>query len=165
MKKQTSVVIAVVVLVVLIAIAAVVFFDRSVDAMLGLNFGASIATTTPATVATTTPEHGGMRGGFVMGSIAVLNDNGFTLSLVDGSTKTVTLTATTTIQSYATASSTPTTITTDQLSVGEQVFVIGMPAPDGSITARVVRTGTFPTIMSHGKGAGPGSGGGLMQPE
>ena len=165
MKNSSKIVIAVVILLV-VAIAGVLYFDHSVDAMLGLNFGTPVATTTPTTMGSTTPNgrFGGMRGGFAMGSIAVLNDNGFSLSLADGSTKDVTITATTTIENYASASSTPTTITFDQLSVGEQVLVIGAANIDGSITARTVRTGTFPTMPNRGNKR-PGGGGPPMQSE
>ena len=95
----------------------------------------------------------GMRAGFVSGSIEVLNDNGFTVTLLDGTTKVVDLTATTTLQNYTSATAAPTTITSDQLSVGEQVSVIGAPNADGSVTARTVRTGT-PPVRTGGYGSG-----------
>ena len=168
MKQSTKVIIGIVVVVIIALIAWLLLANKTVDQMLGLA-PAPVATTSPSTImGTTTPggRMGGMRGGFAMGSIAVLNDNGFTLSLQDGSTKTVTLTATTTIQNYASASSTPTTITTDQLSVGEQVLVIGSANADGSITARTVRTGTFPAMAARGgRGGGPGNGGGKAEPQ
>jgi hypothetical protein len=174
MKQSTKVLIGVVVLVVVALIAWLLLANKVVDQMLGLG-QAPVATTSPSTMGTSTPggHFGGMRGGFAMGSIAVLNDNGFTLSLQDGTTKTVTLSATTTIQNYTSASSTPTTITTDQLSVGEQVLVIGSANADGSITARTVRTGTFPAMSARG-GRGPGgqgnghgsaNGGGNVEPQ
>lgn len=90
---------------------------------------------------------GGYRNGGITGSIEVLNDDGFTLTLADATTKDVNLSATTTIQDYTDASSTPSTITADQLAVGEQVSVIGAPNADGSIDAREVRVGNFPTMM------------------
>lgn len=104
-------------------------------------------------VGTTTPHgYGGMQGGFATGSIEELNGTGFTITLSNGDTKNIDLSATTTLQNYASASSTPTTITADQLSVGEQVSVIGMPNSDGSINARMVRTGDVPTRGAGGYG-------------
>jgi hypothetical protein len=125
--------------------------NPAIAAELGINHG-----TSSQSMASTTPNgrRGGMRGSFTTGSIEVLSDNGFTLSLQDGTTKVITLTSTSTLQNYASASSTPTTITSDQLSVGEQVLVTGSANADGSITARRVLTGTFPTTMRGGYGRG-----------
>jgi hypothetical protein len=115
-------------------------------------------------IASTTAYSHGMRGGFVTGSIEVLNGTGFTITLANGDTQNVTLAATTTIQNYATASTTPTTITADQLSVGEQVQIIGMSNSDGSITARIVRTGAVPARNAGGFGGGNRGGGTQSQP-
>jgi hypothetical protein len=164
MKKSQTIVIGIIVLVIVLALGGWYAYSnpRIADA-LGLrhgygmggmmqdNYGPNNSSTTPGRFA-------GMRGGFATGSIEVLNDNGFTLTLSDGTTEVVDITATTTLQNYATASSTPTTITKDQLSVGEQVSVIGIPQADGSIAAREVRTGAAPTMpMGQGRG-GPGGG-------
>jgi hypothetical protein len=149
-KAQTSKII-IGIIIALVIIGGGIWFavtNPAVAAELGLHHGGpttGMASTTP------TGRRGGMRGGFTTGSIEVLNDNGFTLSLTDGTTKNIVLTATSTLQNYASASSTPTTITSDQLSVGEMVQVIGATNADGSITARRVMTGTFPTMM---RGAG-----------
>ena len=83
--------------------------------------------------------------GFVAGSIEVLTDDGFTVTRADGTTQDINLYATTTLENFATASSAPTEISSDQLSVGEQVFVSGTPNADGSIDARKVSTGALQT--------------------
>ena len=102
-------------------------------------------------IASSTDRYGmGVRGGFVTGSIEVLNDDGFVLTLPDSSTKDVILSATTTIEDYTSASTTPSAMTSDQLSVGEEVSVIGEPNADGSIEARSVRFGNFPTMRMGG---------------
>jgi hypothetical protein len=164
-KNNTPLIIGIIVVVIILIAggALLVKSNPSVSAMLG--FHAPVASSTaPIGMrygnASTTSQgrYGGMRGGFATGSIETLNNNGFTLSLSDGSTKDVTLTATSTIQNYASASSTPTKITSDQLSVGEQVSVIGTPNTDGSIDARMARTGTLPAAGSRGNGAGYGGG-------
>ena len=89
----------------------------------------TVAAVTQQTTATSTP-------GSVQGSIEVLNGNGFTLTMVNGDTQDVIITATTTIlQSVGNKIS---TTTSDQLNVGQQVEVQGSPDPDGSVTASKV---------------------------
>jgi len=62
-------------------------------------------------------------------------------------------------------------ITPDQLSVGEQVFVIGSPNVDDSIDANRIITGTLPARSAGGRGFGPhttgiqnGANGGQIRP-
>jgi hypothetical protein len=152
MKLKPPVIIGIAVGLIVIAFIVFAITNPAVATRLGLTHTSSM----PAgNTGTTTPRQFGVRGGFVTGSIEVLNDNGFTLTLSDGTTKDIDLTATTTIQNFTSTSSTPTTITSDQLSVGEQVQVIGSPEDDGSINARFVRTGTLPTMHAGGQGRGP----------
>ncbi|MDR3547779.1 MAG: hypothetical protein P4M11_05865 [Candidatus Pacebacteria bacterium] len=103
-------------------------------------------------MASSTPNlrFGVTHGGSITGSIEVLDDNGFTITLSDGTTKDIDMTATTTLENYASASSTPTSITLDNLSVGEQVYVIGLTDSDGSISATRVLTGTPPARPTGG---------------
>ncbi len=89
------------------------------------------------------------QGEFITDSIEVLNDNGFILTLQNGNTENVILSATTTIDTYTSLKSAPISITEDQLSVGEQVEVVGATNPDNSISARVVRTGALPVLSSE----------------
>ena len=147
--KPPVIIAIVVVVIILIGGAVYVYTNPALAAMLGLKHA-------PAQSTTPNRGFGANRGGLVMGSIEVLNGNDFTVTLSDGTTKDVDITATTTLENYATASSTPTTITPAQLSVGEQVFVIGSPNSDGSINASRVMTGTLPTRSISGRGFGPG---------
>ena len=151
--KKSSLIIGIVILVVVLAGAAwYAYSNPQIAAALGLRHAPAVVQGNNGTGTTTPGGHfGGMRGGFATGSIEVLNDNGFTITLSGGTTKVVVLSATTTLQNYASASSTPTAITADQLSVGEQVFVIGSSNADGSITASRVTTGVLPTA---GRGRG-----------
>ena len=140
MNSKSSVIIGIVTTVIILGIAAFALLHPNFASGLGL----SNAVTNPTPVSNSSPQRFvEMSGGFVTGSIEVLNDDGFTLTLQDGTTKDVVLTATSTIQNYTVASSTPTTITSDQLSVGEQVSVLGSPNSDGSIAASIVRTGAI----------------------
>ncbi len=141
MKSKPSVIVGIVAIIIILGIAVVALLRPNFVSGLGLP--KTPENRTP--VSTTSPQRfEETREGFVTGSIEVLNDDGFTLTLQDGTTKDIQLSATTTIQYYENASSTPTSITSDQLSVGEQVSVIGSPNDDGSITARIVRTGALP---------------------
>jgi hypothetical protein len=160
-KKSNAVWIVLVVIIVLVIAAWVIYANPMIQGELGL--GPHVATTSPNGMASSSPRgYGGMRNGsFTTGSIETLNGNGFTLTLQDGTTKNVTLSATTTIQDYANASSTPTTVTFDQLSVGQTVLVMGTPNADGSITARVIRTGSFPEPGTGGYRGGAGGYGGM----
>jgi hypothetical protein len=153
MKVKPPIIIGIVIAVIVIGFIVFAITNPAIATRLGLTHASPRA----GAMGTTTPrQFGGMRGGFVTGSIEVLNDNGFTVTLADGTTKDVDLTATTTIQNFTSASSTPTTITSDQLSVGEQVQVIGSVGEDGSINARFVRTGALPTMRAGGQGRGAG---------
>jgi hypothetical protein len=152
---KPTLIIAIIVVVIVFGGALYAYMNPQIATELGLRHApmqSGTASTTPNQDGT--HSFNGARGGFVMGSIEVLNDNGFTVTLSDGTTKDINLTATTTLLNYATASSTPATITPDQLSVGEQVFVIGTPAADGSITATRVMTGTLPARPAGGFGSG-----------
>lgn len=144
MKLKPPVIVGIVVALIIIGIAVFALLNPSIVSGLGLKPSEKTISVAAMSASTTPGRFGGMRVGFVTGSIEVLNGDGFTLALQDGTTKDVNLSATTTIQNYATASSTPTAITADQLSVGEQVSVIGTPDEDGSISARMVRTGAVP---------------------
>jgi hypothetical protein len=163
-KRSSMAVWAVIVVIIILVVGAwVVYANPSIQSELGL--GPHVATTTPNGMASSTARRyggTGMHGGtFATGTIETLNGNGFTLQMQDGTTKNVTLAATTTIQNFASASSTPTTVTFDQLSVGENVLVVGMPNADGSVTARTIRTGTFPAPGAGGyRGGGMRAGGG-----
>jgi hypothetical protein len=101
------------------------------------------------TLGSTTPENSdGMYGELITGSIEILNDNGFILTLQNGNTENVILSATTTIDTYASSTAKPTAITSDQLSVGEQVQVVGLLNSDNSILADTVRAGALPMLSS-----------------
>jgi hypothetical protein len=150
-QENKTAIIAGIIIVVLILIAGAwyAYSNPAIAAELGLRPAPSMmaSSTMPGmNMGSTTPgRYGDMRGSFVTGSIEVLNDNGFTLTLQNGNTENVILSATTTINDFTSATAKPTTITADQLSVGEQVQVIGATNSDGSISARAIRTGTFPT--------------------
>jgi hypothetical protein len=170
--KTSQIVIGIVILVIVIGLAGwYAYSNPQIATALGLRPAPAMQTNTLGVASSTPRRFGGMRGGFTTGSIEVLNGNAFTITLANGTTKVVNLTATTTIENYASASSTPTMITLDQLSVGEQVSVIGSPDSDDSITARTVRTGVVPT-MGQGRGGdgqfnnGPhtGANGGVVPP-
>jgi hypothetical protein len=156
------------IIVVIIVLGAGAWYVYSNPA-LAAKFGLRPAPTEQSTTGTSTPRRFGNPGGFAMGTIEVLNDSGFTVTLSNGTTKVIDVTATTTIQNYATASSTPTMISINQLSVGEQVFVIGEPQSDGSIAARMISTGTLPTRGQGGQGGGAGhfrgTSGGTPEPD
>jgi hypothetical protein len=157
--KPTVIIAIVVVVIVLAGAGWYVYSNPALAVKLGLRHA-------PAQTPSSPNSQFGDRGGFATGTIEVLNDNGFTLTLSNGDTKTIDISATTTLQNYATASSTPTTITSDQLMVGEQVFVIGEPQADGSIDAHEVNTGAMPQRSSGGTGPGHfrGPNGGVPQP-
>lgn len=155
---KTSIIVGIcVVLLIVIFGGWYVYTNPTISAELGIHHSATGANGMSGMnggMGTTTPYgHGMMQGGFAVGSIEVLNGTDFTMTLSNGDTKDIDVTATTTIQNYTATSSTPTTITEDQLSVGEQVQVVGTPNSDGSINARFVRTGNVPTPM---RGAGRG---------
>jgi hypothetical protein len=158
---KTRVIIGVVIVVILILAGGAwyAYSNPAIAAELGFRHPAPVAGYGSNTGSTTpNGRRGGAfaQGGFESGTIEVLNGTGFTITLSNGDTKNINLSATTTVQNYATASSTPTTITADQLSVGEQVSVIGTPESDGSIDARFVRTGAVPTRPIGGTGgSGP----------
>jgi hypothetical protein len=152
---KPPVIIAIVVIVIIVAGGAwYAYSNPAFAAMLG--FKPAPMTQASPTASSTNPSgrgFGGNRGGFATGSIETLNGNAFIITLSNGTTKNVTITATTTLENYVTASSTPTMITPAQLSVGEQVTVMGSPNADGSINATRVLTGTLP-IRSVGGTAG-----------
>ncbi|MBA3788924.1 hypothetical protein H0X32_00830 [Patescibacteria group bacterium] len=146
--KRPQIVISILVLLLLI-VAAILYVFSNPQVATGLGFGQAL--TSPAPTNYLSEENTiGNSSGYVRGSIEIFNDNGFILTFSDDTTKVVTVSATTTIQHFATASSTPTTISSDQLSVGEQVFVVGTMNEDGSIFAHSVRTGTLPTAILEG---------------
>src|ERR1700744_3198693 len=123
--KPAGIIAIIVVVVILVGGGIYVYTNPALAEKFGLR-------PTPAqnTTASTTPNgarFGGNRGGFATGSIEVLNGKAFTITLSDGSTKDIDTTATTTFENYASASSAPATTTINQLSVGEQVFVMGSP--------------------------------------
>ena len=142
----------VVVIIVLVGGAAYMYTNPALAAKLGLRHE-----TAQNGMASTTPNRrfGANPGGFATGSIETLNGNDFVITLSDGTTKDIDLSATTTLEKYTNASSTPTMITVNQLSVGEQVFVIGSPNVDGSIIATRVMTGTLPARSTGGRGFHP----------
>jgi hypothetical protein len=154
-RKNTWIIIVIIIVVLLAGAAWYVFSNPTIESELGFRSSA-MQSMNGGNMSTTPGRFEGAHGGFAMGSIEALNDNGFTLTLSDGTTKNVVLLATTTIQNFATASSTPTVITADQLSVGEQVLAMGPVNADGSINARVVRTGTFPTMRGGRSSGGQG---------
>jgi len=158
---KTPVVIGIcILLVVIICGGWYAYTNPTLAAELGIHHAPVSGSSMSGSMGTTTPYgRGGMQGGFATGSIEELNGTGFTITLSNGDTKNIDLTATTTIQDYVSASSTPTTITADQLSVGEQVSVIGTPNSDGSINARDVRTGAVPARGAGGYGGGHRGGG------
>ncbi len=145
MKKSTSISIGVGLLIIIVALGGwYAFSNPQVAAALGWHRNLQGPGMSNGNASTTPYGHHMMYGGFVTGSIEVLSDNGFTLTLQNGTTENVTTTATTTIENFVTASSTPTMITFNQLSVGEQVEVIGVPQADASIAAFRILTGTPP---------------------
>jgi hypothetical protein len=144
MKLKRDAIIGIVAVIAILSIAVIALLHSRFAS--GLDLSKTDTNSTPIS-SSSSQRSPGTRAGFVTGSIETLNDNGFTLTLPDGTTKDIQLSATTTIQDYTGASSTPTTITSDQLSVGEQVSVVGTSNDDGSVSARMVRTGTVP--MRH----------------
>ncbi len=159
--KTPVIISTIVILLVLAGGAWYAYTNPYISGELGLRHAAPTAASGTNMSSTTLAHNGyraGMQGGFVSGSIEILNGTGFTITLSNGDTKNINILATTTIQNYATASSTPTMLTPDQLSVGEQVTVIGTPNADGSIDARFVRTGATPSFIPGNRpyGAGPG---------
>ncbi len=102
------------------------------------------------------PQTGGLgtgvsvNGTSLVGSIETLNGNGFTMTLEDGTTKDVQLSATTTIKEMNGSSATSSNLTLDQLSVGERVTVSGSPNQDGSISASRVEVQLMPAQNNGG---------------
>jgi len=152
--KPTVIIVIVVIALVLIGGAWYAYSNPSIAAMLGLRHSPMQNTSNDSTP-NSYSNFGGAQGGFAKGSIEILNGNSFTITLADGTTKNINITGTTTPHNNTTAPATPTTITPDQLSVGEQVFVVGSPNPDGSITADRVMTGALPARPTGGRGFGP----------
>ena len=150
--KPPVIIAIVVVIIVGVGGAAYVYTNPAFAAKFGLRHDA-----TQDGMASTTPNQrfGANSGGFAIGSIETLNGNDFTITLSDSTTKDIDLSATTTLENYTSASTTPTMITVNQLSVGEQVFVTGSPNADGSISATRVMTGTLPARSAGGRGFHP----------
>ena len=150
--RRSQILIAVVI-VILAVLAWFIFTDTAISAMLGLKSEKQSVAIPQQTTGTTTISGSSVvvSKGTTTGSIEAFNNDGFTLSLADGSTRDINIFATTTIQSYVNASSTPKEITSDQLSVGDPVQVIGTVDTDGSIDAVIVETGGFALPPPHKK--------------
>jgi hypothetical protein len=137
MKK---ILIGILVLVILAVVGYLAYMNQSIRAALSMNTPAVAPTTTATSTSARAPLPG-----FARGSIEELNDNGFILTLMSGATRTVMISATTTVYNYAAASSTPTIINSNALSVGESVLVLGDAATVNSdLTANVIVTGVLP---------------------
>jgi len=100
---------------------------------------------------------GRARGGLTSGQITNVQGDNITLQMSDGTTKTVSLSASTVISKLATT-------TTADLSVGETVSVTGAAASDGSVAAQSIQIrpagSQFPGggQAANGGGQTPGSG-------
>ncbi len=87
----------------------------------------------------------GRNGGAVVGEILSADENSITVKLMDGSSKIVVVSSSTSINKAATASK-------SDLKTGERVAVFGSTNSDGSVTAQNIQLN--PTMMRFG-GAGP----------
>ena len=87
----------------------------------------------------------------IAGEITAVATSSITIKSGNGNSRVVNITASTTIQVYAAATSTPTTGTMADLTVGKPASAMGTPNADGSLTALEVKVGMGVEIMSPPK--------------
>lgn len=95
-------------------------------------------------------DHG--MGGMITGTISANNTSSVVVSNSNGQSRTVNITASTTIQVFAGTSTAPTMGTIANLTVGSTVAADGMLQQDGSLNAVHIRVGTSPQLMMQGDG-------------
>jgi len=87
----------------------------------------------------------------VAGEITAVAISSITIKSGNGDSRVVNITASTTIQVYSAATSTPTTGTMADLTVGKRASAMGTPNADGSLTALEIRVGMGVEITSPPK--------------
>jgi peptidoglycan hydrolase-like protein with peptidoglycan-binding domain len=98
---------------------------------------------------------GMMQGGAVRGTISANNTSSITLQ-TDGGSVVVNITASTTIQVFASTSTPPTTGTIADLVVGKKAMAMGQKNSDGSIRAVNIAVGDYIPMGMGGDNKGPG---------
>ncbi len=105
-------------------------------------------------------EH--MKAATVRGTITAVAASSITVKIDDNKSRTVHVSASTTIMVVANATSTPAVGSMANLTVGTAVMAEGAPNEDGSLTARHIKVGALPPMpmmQIRGQGQGQGQGG------
>ncbi len=98
-------------------------------------------------------DDGMMKRAAIAGEITANSSSSITVKVKDGNTRVVNITGSTTISVFATATSSPTTGTISDLTVGKSVMAEGDANADGSLTARMIKVGILPPPpMMRGNG-------------
>lgn len=93
-------------------------------------------------------QGGQIMAGVVTGTISTSSSSSIIVSMQNGQTRTVNITASTTIAVFAGTSTPPTTGTIANLTVGATVAASGLPQQDGSLTALNITVGvTLPPLQ------------------
>ncbi len=88
----------------------------------------------------------------VAGEITAVATSSITVKAGDNASRVVNITASTTIKVISAATSTPTTGSMTDLTVGKRVSAVGTPNSDGSLTATEIKVGTIPSLQKPMKG-------------
>jgi hypothetical protein len=102
---------------------------------------------------------GAHNGGFVGGTITAIAGSTITLQARDGSSKTIDVSGTTTVQISSQGSAQPQAGSISDLKVGDHIAVTGTPNADGSVNAQSIRSGNFGHRGSGGTGGSATAGG------